>query len=120
MRYTRSAFASLFLLLAACLTDGDPLLFINFDTQLPPTTTADEITVAGSVVRSPAKLSTIKFVTATGAAETVVDTTDSFGIFRMTIRLNPGVTNLVVFVAEDDSGAISSRIQWEVQQQAAS
>ena len=120
MHKTRSAFASLFLLVAACLTGGDPVLFLNFDTQLPTTTTADEITVGGNVLRSPANLSTIKVVTATGGAETVVDTTDSFGIFRMTIPLNPGVTNLVVFVAEDDSGARSSRIQWEVQQQAAS
>ncbi len=117
MKMTRHASASLPILLAACLTEVTPVLFLSFDAQLPPMTTANEIMVSGSVLRSPADLSTVKVVTATGGAETVVDTTDTFGIFEMTIPLVSDATNLLVFVAQDDTGARSSRIQWRVEQQ---
>lgn len=103
---------------AACITGSDPALFINFDTFPPDTTSETQIFVSGEVVRVPPRVNSVKTLTVTGGASTVSVTADDFGLWEIIIPLRRNTTNLLVFVATDDTGAQrSSRIQWEVVQE---
>lgn len=94
----------------ACSDALSGTLFINFAALPPDTTSLAQVTAAGEIVRFPARASTLKWLTITGGAETVVDTAGSFGTFNVTIPLNLDATNRLEFVARDDSGAESEPI----------
>jgi hypothetical protein len=98
----------------ACSDEFSGTLFINFAILPPDTTSLAQVAASGEIVRVPPRASTLKWLTITGGAETVVDTAGSFGTFDVTIPLNLDATNRLEFVARDDSGARSELIIREV------
>jgi hypothetical protein len=99
-----------------CSDEPAASLFINFTVGSLPddTVSTPRVNIGGEIVRIPARASALKWVTITGGAQTIVDTANSFGIFDATIPLTENATNMLEFVAGDNTGAMSTRLGLEV------
>ncbi len=92
--------------LFGCITEQSGLLFIEFDRRPYQNPISDDpVRLVGRVVRTPPKQGIITTLTVTGGGVSVVDTTDSFGVFRTDFPLQRDTENLLLLTAADDSGA---------------
>ncbi len=92
--------------LFGCITEQSGLLFIEFDRRPYQNPISDDpVRLTGRVVRSPPKQGIITTLTVTGGGVSVVDTTDSFGVFRTDFPLQRDTENLLLLTAADESGA---------------
>lgn len=92
--------------LFGCITEQSGLLFIEFDRRPYQNPISDDpVRLMGRVVRTPPKQGIITTLTVTGGGVTVVDTTDSFGVFRTDFPLQRDTENLLLLTAADNSGA---------------
>ena len=88
--------------LFGCITEQSGLLFIEFDTSpYRNPVSADSVELVGRVVRAPPKQNIITTLTVTSGGVTVVDTTNSFGVFRTDFPLQRDAENLLLLTAAD-------------------
>ncbi len=92
--------------LFGCITEQSGLLIIEFNRAPYLNPISDDTgRLSGRVVRAPPKQGIITTLTVTGGGVTVVDTTDSFGMFRTDFPLQRDTENLLLLTAADESGA---------------
>ncbi len=103
-----------FLALAGCIADLPPVLAISVHTPPPDSTTQQAVTIAGQVVRSPPSATASFTVTVEGGAATVEEPANSFGVFTLEVTLNRFQVNQLTLRARDNTGAVSSALQFTV------
>ena len=105
MAYGTAAFL---LIGAACLTDGDAVLYVVVTSPVPDTTSSMQVGITGEVFRTPQKESAILVVTVTGGAITAIDTASLHGLFTVTVPLLTNATNDLELTGHDDTGATTA------------
>ncbi len=98
------------LLAVACITEKEGQIFIILNTQPPDTTSDPDVTIAGEAFRDPRRTDPTVVVTITGGLATVVDTTNPFRLFEVTVPLVRNAKNRLSFSASDNTGAVSQNI----------
>jgi hypothetical protein len=89
----------------ACLTGDDAVLYVVVNTVVPDTTSDAQLGISGEVYRTPQKQESIKVITVTGGAITVVDTANLHGLFTVTVPLSTNAANHLSLTARDNTGA---------------
>lgn len=95
------------LLTVGCISEPQGQLFIILDAQPPAVTSDPDVTITGQAFRDPQRTDPTVVVTVTGGLSTVVDTTDSFTFFSVTVPLVRNAENRLSFSAKDNTGAVS-------------
>jgi len=90
---------------AACITEADGVLFLSVDTVVPDTTAQEQLTLAGQIVRTPARQGLITVVKVSGGAVTAVDTATLHGLFSVNVPLLTNSDNHLSLTASDNTGA---------------
>ena len=106
--------------LFGCITEQTGRLFIEFDrSPYQNPISADTVQLVGRVVRAPPKQNVITTVTVTSGGVSVVDTTNSFGVFRTDFPLQRDTENLLLLTAADESGARMAEFRLTIVHQSA-
>ena len=88
-----------------CITEQEAVLLVSVQTDVPDTTSADQISIEGYLQRSPERQFIITWVTVNGGLLTAVDTANTFMQFSVTVPLNADSENNLELSAADETGA---------------
>ena len=91
-----------------CIAERDGWILVVIESDVPDTTSADQITLEGTLQRTPERQFLITWVTVTGGLITAVDTANSFQQFSVTVPLNADAVNNLSLTAEDETGAVTT------------
>ena len=100
--------AALLAIGAACLTEGDPVLYIVVSSTVPDTTSETQLGISGEVRRTPQQRGAVMAVTVTGGAFPAVDTASMHGLFTVTVPLLANSDNDLSLTAADNTGATTT------------
>ena len=100
--------AAILLVGTACLTEGDPVLYVVVNSFVPDTTSEPQLGLSGEVHRTPQEQDAVMVVTVTGGVLTVVDTANLHGIFSLTVPLQTNAENDLSLTAHDNTGATTT------------
>jgi len=92
-------------LLAGCGTEPSGTLTVSVD-AIPSLVTDVDITVSGSVSRSPSS-EAVMVIALAGAASTKTDTLPADGKFSLAVRLRANQENQLAITASDETGSVS-------------
>lgn len=95
------------LVAGACITESDPVLYVNVYSTVPDTTHEDQIEVAGEIVRVPSRQGLVTVVRVAGGAAPAIDTATQHGLFTVDVALLTNSDNALSITASDNTGAVT-------------
>lgn len=101
---------------AGCLTSDRANLFFSDVVPPPDSTTDNEVTISGIVVRSPPRQGLTIVVQVTGGADTARTLAGALGVFLIEVPLQRDTVNRLLMTADDGTGSISQELPFTVVQ----